>query len=144
MNTIQQSEVGESITLFLDQILAKKKAIIDEYESELSILESKKKEKLNDIESKIREIESKWKEVMKDYKPQNAGKPAKKKNKRMSDSEISESIKNIFSTNSSPLKTDELYEKIGIQRPRFDKYTKSPECVIISEKLGKAFLWSLK
>ena len=144
MNTTQQSEAGESITLFLDQILAKKKAIIDEYESELSILESKKKEKLKDIELKIREIESKWKEVMKDYEPQNSGKPARKKNKRMNDSEISEAIKNIFTNNSSSMKTDDLYEKIGIQRPRFDKYSKSPESIIKSEKIGKAFLWSLK
>lgn len=144
MNTTQQSEDSESVTLFLDQILAKKKAIIDEYESELSVLESKKKEKLKDIELKIREIESKWKEVMKDYEPQNSGKPARKKNKRMSDSEISEAIKNIFTNNSSSIKTDEILEKIGIQRPRFDKYTKSPESIIKYEKNGKAFLWSLK
>ena len=144
MNTTQQSEAGESIALFLDQILAKKKAIIEEYESELSILESKKKEKLKDIELKIREIESKVKEVMKDYEAQSSGKPARKKNKRMNDSEISESIKNIFTNNSSSMKTDELYEKIGIQRPRFDKYTKSPESIIKYAKNGKAFLWSLK
>lgn len=137
MNTTLPPDIGELIRTYIQQVKEEKKAVIDEYERELLVLQSKKKDRL-------KEIDSKWNEIRKEFESSTSEKPARKKSKRMSDSEISESIKNIFSTNSSPMKTDELYEKIGIQRPRFDKYTKSPECVIKSEKLGKAFLWSLK
>ena len=122
---------------YIDQIKSDKKAVLDEFEKELSILESKKNEKL-------KEIDSKWNEMRKEFQSLDFEKPARKKTKRMSDPEISEVIKSLFTTNPSPMKTDELYEKIGIQRPRFEKYTKSPESIIKSEKIGKAFLWSLK
>jgi len=137
MNTTQQPDIGELIKTYIQQVKDEKKAVIDEYEREMSILESKKKDKL-------KEIDSKWNEIRKEVESSTSDKPARKKNKRMSDSEISEAIKNILTNNSSSMKTDDLYEKIGIQRPRFDKYSKSPESIIKSEKIGKAFLWSLK
>jgi len=137
MNTTEKPNIGEIIKKYIEELKVERKTIIEEYEQEKLKLESIKKEKLKENDSKLNEIR-------REVESSTSEKPARKKNKRMSDSEISESIKNIFSTNSSPMKTEELYEKIGIQRPRFDKYTKSPECVIKSEKLGKAFLWSLK
>jgi len=61
----------------------------------------------------------------------------------MSDSDISEKIAAIFTGFTTSMKTEDLYTKIGIQRPRFDKYTKSSECIIKSEKAGKTYYWSL-
>lgn len=137
MNTTLPPDIGELIRAYIQQVKEEKKAVIDEYERELLVLESKKKDKL-------KEIDSKWNEIRKEVESSTSDKPARKKNKRMNDSEISEAIKNILTNNSSSIKTDELYEKIGIQRPRFDKYTKSLESIIKSEKIGKAFLWSLR
>lgn len=137
MNTTQQPDFGKLIKNYIEEIKAERKAIIEEYEQEISKLESIKKEKLKENDSKLNEIR-------KEIESLTSGKPARKQNKRMSDSEISEAIKNIFTSNSLSIKTDEMLEKIGIQRPRFDKYTKSPESIIKYEKNGKAFLWSLK
>jgi hypothetical protein len=137
MNTTPQSNIGELIKNYIQQVKADKKAVLDEYEKELSILESKKNDKL-------KEIDSKWNEIRREFESATLEKPTRKKNKRMIDSEISEAIKNILKNNSSSIKTDELYTNIGIQRPRFDKYTKSTESIIKSEKIGKAFWWSLK
>jgi hypothetical protein len=137
MNTTPPSNIGELIKNYIQQVKADKKAVLDEYEKELSILESKKNDRL-------KEIDSKWNDIRKEVESATSEKPTRKKNKRMIDSEISEAIKNILSNNYSSMKTDELFTNIGIQRPRFDKYTKSPESIIKSEKIGKAFLWSLK
>ncbi len=137
MNTTPKANIGELIKEYIEELKAERKAIIEDYEQELSKLESIKKEKLKENDSKLNDIR-------KELESSASAKPARKKNKRMSDSEISESIKNIFLSNSSPIKTEELYEKLGIQRPRFDKYTKSPECIIKAEKAGKTKMWSLK
>jgi hypothetical protein len=137
MNTTPPSHIGELIKNYIQQVKADKKAVLDEYEKELSILESKKNDRL-------KEIDSKWNDIRKEVESATSEKPTRKKNKRMIDSEISEAIRNILTNNSSSMKTDELFTNIGIQRPRFDKYTKSPESIIKSEKIGKAFLWSLK
>ena len=137
MNISEPTNIREMLKAFIDQIKTDKKAVLDEFEKELSLLESKRNEKL-------KEIDSKWNEMRKEFQSLDSEKPARKKNKRMSDPEISEVIKNIFANNSSSIKTDEILEKIGIQRPRFDKYTKSPESIIKYEQNGKAFLWSLK
>jgi hypothetical protein len=137
MNTTQKPSIGELIKNYIEELKAERKAIIEEYERELSILESKKIQKLKENDSKLNEIR-------KELESSTSEKPVRKKKKRMSDSEISESIKNIFSSNSSPIKTEEVYEKIGIQRPRFDKYSKSSESIIKSEKAGKTKMWSLK
>lgn len=137
MNTTEKPNIGELIKKYIEEIKVERKAIIEEYEQEISKLESIKKEKLKENDSKMNEIR-------KEVESSTSEKPARKKNKKMSDSEISEAIKNIFTNNSSSMKTDDLYEKIGIQRPRFDKYSKSPESIIKSEKIGKALFWSLK
>ena len=137
MNISESTNIREMLKTFIDQIKSDRKAVVDEFEKELSLLESKRNEKL-------KEIDSKWNEMRKEFQSLDSEKPARKKNKRMSDSEISEVIKNVFTNNSSSIKTDEILEKIGIQRPRFDKYTKSLESIIKYEKNGKAFLWSLK
>lgn len=136
MNTTQP-DIGELIRTYINQVNAAKKKVIDDYEQELSDLKSKK-------DAKLKEIDSKLDDIRKEFKPSIPEKPSRKKNIRMNDSEISEAIKNILTNNASKIKTDELYTKIGIQRPRFDKYTKSSECIINAEKAGRTLYWSLK
>jgi septal ring factor EnvC (AmiA/AmiB activator) len=136
MNTTQP-DIGELIRTYINEVNAAKRKVIDDYEQELSDLKSKK-------DAKLKEIDSKLDDIRKEFKPSIPEKPSRKKNKRMNDSEISEAIKNILTNNASKIKTDELYTKIGIQRPRFDKYTKSSECIINAEKEGRTLYWSLK
>jgi hypothetical protein len=136
MNTTP-TNIAEQIKAYFEQINGEKQAVMDQFKKELAALESAKKKKL-------KEIDSKWDEIRKAIPSSDSEKPVASKRIRMKDSEISEKIKGILDASSSGMKTDDLYNQIGIQRPRFDKYTKSPECIIKSEKAGKAFIWSLK
>ena len=137
MNTTTPTNIAEQIKAYIEQIKADKQAVIDQYKKDLSALESEKNKK-------IKEIDAKWDEIRKAIPSSDSEKSVASKRIRMKDSEISEKIKGILDASSSGMKTDDLYNQIGIQRPRFDKYTKSPECIIKSDKAGKAFIWSLK
>lgn len=138
MNTTTSSaNIAEQIKAYINQIKADKQAVIDQFNKDVSALEAEKTKRIN-------EIEAKWDEIRKAIPSAEAVKSVRSTRKRMKDSEISEKIKGILASSSSPMKTDDLYNQIGIQRPRFDKYAKSPESIIKSEKAGKAFFWSLK
>jgi hypothetical protein len=136
MNTTP-TNIAEQIKAYFDQINAEKQAVIDQFKNDLAALESAKKKKL-------KEIDSKWDEIRKAIPSLDNEKSLKTPKKRFKDSEISEKIKETLTNSSASMKTEDLYTQIGIQRPRFDKYTKSPESIIKGEKAGKAYIWSLK
>ncbi len=136
MNTTP-TNIAEQIKAYFEQINAEKHAVMDQFKKELAALESAKKKKL-------KEIDSKWDEIRKAIPSSDSEKSVKTSKKRLKDADISEKIKEILTSSSSSMKTEDLFKKIGIQRPRFDKYTKSPECIIKPEKSGKTKMWSLR
>ena len=136
MNTTP-TNIAEQIKAYFNQVKAEKQAVIDQYESDLSKLKSEK-------DNKIKEINSKWDEIRKAIPSLDSEKSVKTSKKRIKDAEISLMLQEILTNSSASMKTEDLFKKIGIQRPRFDKYTKSPECIIKAEKAGKTKMWSLK
>ncbi len=136
MNTTP-TNIAEQIKAYFEQINAEKQAVMDQFKKELAALESAKKKK-------IKEIDSKWDEIRKAIPSSDSEKSVKTSKKRMKDEDISQKIQEILTNSSASMKTEDLFKKIGIQRPRFDKYTKSPECIINAEKAGKTKMWSLK
>jgi hypothetical protein len=110
---------------------------MDQFKKELAALESDKKKKL-------KEIDKKWDEIRKAIPSLDNEKSVKSSKKRIKDADISEKIKGILNNSSASMKTEDLFKKIGIQRPRFDKYTKSPESIIKCDKSKKPFAWTLK
>jgi hypothetical protein len=136
MNTTP-TNIAEQIKAYFEQINAEKQAVMDQFKKELDALESAKKKKL-------KEIDSKWDEIRKAIPSLDNEKTVKTSKKRLKDADISEKIKGILTSSSFSMKTEDLFKKIGIQRPRFDKYTKSSECIIKTENVGKPKMWSLK
>ena len=136
MNTVHPTSIGEQIKAYIQEIKDEKQEILNQYKKDLVALESEKNEK-------IKRIDAKWNEIRKEVVSVDSEKSPKRKNMRMSDSDISEKIAAILTGSSTSMKTEDLYTKIGIQRPRFDYYTKSSECIIKSEKAGKTYYWSL-
>ena len=136
MNTVHPTNIGEQIKAYIQEIKDEKQEILNQYKKDLVALESEKNEK-------IKRIDAKWNEIRKEFVSVDSEKSLKRKIMRMSDSDISEKIAAILTGSSTSMKTEDLYTKIGIQRPRFDNYTKSSECIIKSEKAGKTYYWSL-
>lgn len=136
MNTVQPTNIGEQLKAYIQELKDEKKEILNQYKKDSAALESEKNEKL-------RRIDAKWNEFRKTFISLDSEKSPKRKNMRMSDSDISEKIATILTGSSTSMKTEDLYTKIGIQRPRFDKYNKSIECIIKCEKAGKTYYWSL-
>ncbi len=136
MNTTP-TNIAEQIKTYFNQIKAEKQAVIDQYETDFSKLKAEK-------EQKIKEIDLKWDEIRKAIPSLDSEKSVKTSKKRIKDAEISLMLQEILTNSSASMKTEDLFKKIGIQRPRFDKYTKSPECIIKAEKAGKTKMWSLR
>ena len=148
MNTEHPTSIGEQLKAYIQEIKDEKQEIINQYKKDLVALESEKNEK-------IKRIDAKWNEIRKEFVSVDSEKSPKRKNMRMSDADISEKILYIFRGSATSMKreclmeaavsmkTEDVYTKIGIQRPRFDKYTKSGACLIKSRKIGNAYYWSL-
>jgi hypothetical protein len=148
MNTIQPTSIGEQLKAYIQEIKDEKQEILNQYKKDLVALESEKNEK-------IKRIDAKWNDIRKEFASVDSEKLPKRKNMRMSDSDISEKLLYIFRGSSTSMKredlmkaavsmqTEDVYTKIGIQRPRFNKYIKSGGCIIKSRTIGKTYYWSL-
>jgi len=150
------NELLQKLRSFTKDFKSDEKAIIKKFATQIAKLESDRDKELKDLRKgaialrkafSILATNDQVKEKVKVSTPTEKKPKVKKKSgankKPIDDSKITAIVQDVLK-DSTGIKTDDLLKKIGIGYPRFNKYAKGTDSVIVYQGSKKSGSWILK